>query len=93
MTELARLDSLVREPVWVTRDGRPYRITEMTDSHLFNTIRMLCGQSPIGTVFRTTNRLRWMWVLVITREAHRRGWTQHGVALLEPVLIEEGDDA
>jgi len=65
----------------------------MTDSHLVSTIRMLCGLSPIGTVYRTSNRRRWMWVMALTREAYRRGLTRHdGHALLEPALLTAGEE-
>jgi len=88
MTAIARLDNLSRELVWKTQDGRDYKLSEMTDSHLYNTVRMLCGLSPLGTQFRTTNRRRWMWILAMTREAHRRGLTTpDGRPLLEPILL------
>lgn len=91
-TNVARRTELFGEMTWTTQDGRTYRISAMTDSHLYNTIRMLCGLSPLGTQFRTTNRRRWMWILAMTREAHRRGLTTpDGRPLIEPLLLGESD--
>lgn len=35
------------EPTWTTKDGRTFKISEMTDGHLANTIRMLEGQGVV----------------------------------------------
>ena len=37
----AKIAEEARSMVWTTRDGRHIRITDMTDQHLVNTLRML----------------------------------------------------
>lgn len=62
-----------RESVWTTRDGKRIAIKDMEDSHLVNTIRVLKGESPIGTRFNTDPVTRRQLLNVMCNEAYRRG--------------------
>lgn len=66
-------DPSVENPVWRTKDGVDVAVSEMGDSHLLNTIRVLRGISPIGTLFSTTLARRRRWVDVRANEAYFRG--------------------
>lgn len=66
-------ESLTRDSVWTTRDGKRVAIRDMGDQHLLNTIRVLRAMSPVGTKFRTTPERRRQWVNAMANEAYARG--------------------
>lgn len=66
-------DLTVQDPIWRTKDGVDVAVSEMDDSHLLNTVRVLRGISPHGTTFSTTLARRRRWVDVMANEAYRRG--------------------
>lgn len=52
--------------VWVSRDGSRKHVREMSNQHLQNTIRVLLGNSPLGTKASTSviqRKLEWLEVL------------------------------
>lgn len=67
------LAELTPDRIWTTREGKKIPVSQMSDSHLLNTIRMLRGMSPIGTVFRTTPERRRDWINCLANEAYARG--------------------
>jgi hypothetical protein len=74
-------DSFVR---WLTRDGHHVLVQEMDDEHLLNTIAVLKGDSPVGTVVRfRSERHRKEWLTVMTAEAKRRKLGEFKVDILQ----------
>lgn len=59
--------------IWTTRDGRHVAVRDMESSHLYNTIRVLKGQSPIGTKYRCDALTRRNWIEIMTHELSKRG--------------------
>jgi len=64
-------EPLSRDSFWITKDKQRVRVCDMRDSHLMNTLVMLCGKSPIGTVWHGDNPREWLEVMAV--EAVRRG--------------------
>lgn len=64
---------ITRESLWRMRDAQEVYVKDMENEHLLNTIRMLQGRSPIGTVFGVVISRRRAWISVMTNEAYRRG--------------------
>lgn len=64
---------LDRDAIWTTREKRRVPVKMMTRSHLLNTIRVLQGKSPHGTVYRCSDRTRAAWVNLMLYEALSRG--------------------
>ena len=65
--------ALAGDVIWTTRDKRRIPVREMETSHLHNTVRMLKGESPIGTVYRCDGITRANWIEIMTIELEKRG--------------------
>lgn len=87
--------------VWKTKDGREMPVTEMSDSHLLRTIRLVESRLvDLGLSDTPTDRLSAKWrqnsireatvsLDMLKREADRRnlsGWAKFGITLVQKVL-------
>jgi hypothetical protein len=89
--------------VWKTKDGRQIPLSEMSDTHVLRTVRLLEARlvtlgltetsSPIEVVYRRSNIADTQYLLeMIKREADRRklaDWGKFGIGLVKKALLDE----
>lgn len=78
-------EPITRDSVWVTKDRQHVPISEMTNSHLLNTIRVLRGKSPSGTTWSGDAVHRRGWLNAMANEAYSRGLSIEEVDEKDPV--------
>lgn len=83
-------EPFTRDSRWTTKDKRQVPVREMDNKHLINTIRMLCGASPHGTVW--TGERSGEWLAVMAEEAFRRGLVVKGQPLIGQLLKLEASN-
>lgn len=78
-------DPISRTSYWVTKEHKRIRVYEMEDSHLLNSIRVLRGKSPIGTIWSGDNVRRREWLNVMANEAYARGLSLEEIDDKDPI--------